>query len=36
VACSHLTANISESEWEVIFPEEDYHPTCPDLKATGQ
>ena len=34
-ACSHLTANISESEWKVIFPEEDYHPTCPNLQAAG-
>ena len=35
VACSHLTANISESEWEVIFPAEDYRPICPDLQAAG-
>jgi len=34
-ACSHLTANISESEWEVIFPGEDYRPICPDLQAMG-
>jgi WD40 repeat protein len=33
VACSHLTANISESEWELIFPEEEYRPICPDLQA---
>ncbi|MGD8404443.1 MAG: TIR domain-containing protein [Anaerolineales bacterium] len=32
VACSHLTANISESEWEVIFPGEDYRLICPDLE----
>lgn len=31
VACSHLTANISESQWEIIFPGEDYRPLCPDL-----
>jgi len=31
VACSHLTANISESEWEVIYPGEDYRLICPDL-----
>ena len=36
VACSHLTANISESEWEVIFPGEAYRPLCPDLQAEGQ
>jgi WD40 repeat protein len=36
VACSHLTANISESEWEVIFPGEAYRPLCPDLQADGQ
>ncbi len=32
VACSHLTANISESEWNVIFPGEDYRIICPDLE----
>jgi WD40 repeat protein len=32
VACSHLTANINESEWNVIFPGEDYRPICPDLQ----
>ena len=31
VACSHLTANMTESEWSVIFPGEDYHPICPNL-----
>jgi WD40 repeat protein len=31
-ACSHLTANMSESEWEVIFPGEEYRPLCPDLQ----
>jgi WD40 repeat protein len=34
-ACSHLTANINQSEWEVIFPGEDYRPICPDLQAKG-
>jgi len=32
VACTHLTANISESEWNVIFPGEDYRLICPDLQ----
>ena len=32
VACSHLTANMSESEWSVVFPEEEYRPICPDLQ----
>jgi WD40 repeat protein len=32
VACSHLTANISESEWEVIFPNDEYRLICPDLQ----
>jgi WD40 repeat protein len=36
VACSHLTANISEGEWEVIFPGEDYRPICPDLQVRDQ
>lgn len=31
-ACSHLMANMSESEWENIF-EEEYRPLCPDLQA---
>lgn len=35
VACSHLTANISESEWGNIFPEEEYRPLCPDLQVAG-
>lgn len=35
-ACSHLTANFSESEWEVIFPGEQYHPICPDLQGKDQ
>ena len=30
-ACTHLTANLSEDDWEVIFPGEEYHPICPDL-----
>ena len=30
-ACSHLIANINESEWEVIFPTEEYRPICPNL-----
>jgi WD40 repeat protein len=34
-ACSHLTANISEDEWEIIFPGEDYHSICPDLQVMG-
>jgi len=36
VACSHLTANITESEWEVIFPGEDYRLICPDLQTIDQ
>ena len=36
VACSHLTANISEGEWETIFPREDYRLICPDLQPAGQ
>ena len=32
VACSHLTANMSESEWSTVFPGEEYHPICPDLQ----
>jgi len=35
VACSHLTANVSESEWEIVFPGEVYRPLCPDLQAAG-
>ena len=35
VACSHLTANISKSDWEIIFPGEDYRPICPDLQTTS-
>jgi len=35
-ACLHLTTNISESEWEIIFPGEDYRPICPDLQASDQ
>jgi WD40 repeat protein len=36
VACSHLTENISKSEWEIIFPGEEYRPLCPNLQATDQ
>jgi WD40 repeat protein len=36
VACSHLTANISESQWELIFPGEEYRPICPDLQMNDQ
>jgi hypothetical protein len=36
VACSHLTTNFSESEWENIFPGEDYRPICPGLQVKGQ
>ena len=35
-ACSHLTANMSESEWENIFPEEEYRSICPNLQIMGQ
>jgi len=35
VACTHLTANMSDSEWSLIFPEEEYRPICPDLAASG-
>jgi WD40 repeat protein len=34
-ACSHLTANINESEWENIFPEEEYRLICPDLQTVS-
>jgi len=30
-ACARLTANLSEAEWETLFPDETYRPTCPDL-----
>ena len=36
VACSHLTANISQSEWQIIFPGEDYRPICPNLGQNTQ
>jgi WD40 repeat protein len=36
VACSHLTTNISESQWGLIFPGEDYRPICPNLQAESQ
>ena len=36
VACSHLIANMSESEWENIFPEEEYRSICPNLQIMGQ
>jgi WD40 repeat protein len=35
VACSHLTTNLSESEWDIFFRGEKYRPICPDLQATG-
>ena len=35
VACAHLTDNMSESEWSVIFPGEDYRPICPGLETAG-
>jgi WD40 repeat protein len=31
-ACSHLTANLSQSEWEAIFPGEEYRSLCPGLQ----
>ena len=35
-ACLHLTANISQSEWENIFPGEEYRPLCPNLRTPNQ
>ena len=35
-ACSHLTANLNEDDWDVIFPGEEYHPICPDLQAANR
>jgi WD40 repeat protein len=35
VACSHLTVNMSESEWNIIFPGEDYRLICPDLQVAN-
>jgi WD40 repeat protein len=34
-ACSHLTTNIGKSDWEIIFPGEDYRLICPDLQVAG-
>jgi WD40 repeat protein len=34
-ACSHLTFNINESEWEAIFPNEEYRLICPDLQSAN-
>lgn len=32
IACSHLLANLSRSDWNIYFANEEYHPTCPDLE----
>jgi WD40 repeat protein len=35
-ACSHLTANISEIQWDLLFPGEAYRILCPDLQVKDQ
>ncbi|MDO8753173.1 MAG: TIR domain-containing protein [Anaerolineales bacterium] len=34
-ACSHMTRNFDESEWKLVFFEDEYYPICPNLPAGG-
>jgi WD40 repeat protein len=35
-ACSYLVSNMTRSEWEAFYGEEEYRTLCPALDATGQ